>query len=321
MDMIEGPLQVEQLQAESQPRVPMATPEVLPVLDDAMVRQAIIDAESKGQNPLSLTVADAQGQTPAPETQNPVVPEKFLKPDGEVDVEKLKTSTERLNEAIQKKDEANKSVDELVREYNELQKQFRNSPNPERRMRESVPQTRPPETRTELSEPELKARILEDLQKDFVGTMADFQRSIAKNELAPLVDALEEFKQEKRDQEIRRNISEIAKSDPRILNSSIYEEVKKELASDAAYFGFKNPHKAAYLSVKERLRLGEPSQAPAQPGRAPSPILGGGTPPPTPSSSLPKDTFSSLTALDLRDRKQEEAGDAQIRAMLEKQRF
>jgi hypothetical protein len=77
-------------EGKSQPIEAIAKPE--PLLDDAAVRQAIANAEVNNQDPQTITLDEfAQGsvQNPTAQVQSPKpveVPQKFLKPDGTVDV-------------------------------------------------------------------------------------------------------------------------------------------------------------------------------------------------------------------------------------------
>jgi hypothetical protein len=115
----------------------------------------------------------------------------------------------------------------------------------------------------------------------------------------------------------RLNLQALASRDARILREDVFAAVNAKLQSDPDLWRLKNPHKAAWLEVKEEMRLGEPLPVPAQPSRA-SPVLGGGTPPSAPSSSVmsPTDVIANLHKLDLRDKKQEALGDEAIRAQL-----
>jgi hypothetical protein len=103
-----------ELQAESEQDVSVSVSKELPQeasqpafqplekLDEAAVRAATLKAAQQGIDPFSLTVGDLnQGQVPTEpkkaQAETPVeVPEKFKKPTGEVDVEKLKASTSSL---------------------------------------------------------------------------------------------------------------------------------------------------------------------------------------------------------------------------------
>src|SRR6185436_4177150 len=98
-----------------------------PTLDDNAVREAIAKAEANNQDPMTIQMnelSQAPAQNPAPSA--PEVPQKFLKPDGAVDVEKIQASTKQLDEAIQNRDPIpQKTVDDYLKEYREKEKQFR----------------------------------------------------------------------------------------------------------------------------------------------------------------------------------------------------
>lgn len=308
-----GPL-VELTPEASQP-APVAP------LDDAAVRAAIANAETQGLNPETLTISDLSTLTTtvAPTVEAPTVqvPEKFLKPDGAVDVEKLKASTKQLDEAIAKKEEGlqevQKSIDDYVREYQEKESKFRNTPNPVR-IAESLPPPIQPQTPQQLSEQQLQEIINRDMQQNPAATVAQLIDIALSQRFAPL-------EQEKKVNTVRENIKQLAEKDPRVLNPEVYKAINVELESNPELWRLKNPHKAAWLEVKERLQLGELKQAQTQPSKSASPILGGGTPPPPPSVSNginSNDPWSILNRVDLRDKKQESAADAAIRALLAK---
>ena len=337
MDMIEGPLVQEPVKETpgvgSQPRVPAIQLEQQ--LDDAKVREAIEAAEVKGIDPESLKVSDlSQGQEPKVETTEPAkvetpkpdVPEKFRKPDGEVDVEKLKTSTKQLDEALESKETAvQKTVDDYLREYEEKENKFRNLPNPEKLAADVKPQPPPqPTSLPENTDAEFREKILASMKQDFVGTIADLTDMIVEKKMEKRMKPLEEdflsTREERKQTQMRKNIQSIAEKDPRIMDGRVFNAIQKKLEDDPGLWKSKNPHKAAWLEVKEELRLGDlaPNANPAQPSKSPSPILGSGAPPSPPSSSVttPQSILSSLDKLDLRDRKQEAQADEAFRALL-----
>jgi hypothetical protein len=65
--------------------------------------------------------------------------------------------------------------------------------------------------------------------------------------------------------------------------------VNQVLDEEPGMMRLKNPHKAAWNEVKERLRLGEANTSPAQPSNV-TPTLGGGAPPSV--STLPSGPMS-----------------------------
>lgn len=329
MDIIDAPQAVEAPKGPVQSRVqPVAALSDLdPVLDDNAVRQALANAEANNQDPMSVTLEDmAKGsqvqEAPVPEAETPQVPtpevpQKFLKPDGTVDVEKLTTSTRQLDEAIQKKETAvntvQKTVDEYMAEYREKEAKFKNLPNPQR-MAAQLPSNPPPTPQQpvdvqRMSDQELEAQLIRDFNANPLLTMANFVDAAVRARVAP-IEAKEH------DGRIRENLQSLAQRDPRILRDDVFQAINQKLASDADLWKLKNPHKAAWLEVKEEMRLGEPSQAQAQPSRTTAPVLGGGTPPSVPSvsGSQPQNVIGNLDKLDLRDRKQEAMGDEAMRA-------
>jgi len=334
--MEEGPLIVEtlteQAPAQSQPTAPASNPPASG-LDDASVRAAIASAEAQGKDPESLRLADlgipqasSAPNTPArSEEPKQAVPEKFLKTDGEVDVDKLKASTEQLRDAVQDKEQKiQKSVDDYVAEYRALEKRLRETPNPEK-LAASLPAPVPPPPPPQMTDDQLRQRLAEDFQRDFVGTTTDLIDVIVNRKLAehikPIAEPIKQLQEERQDLKLRENLKKIASEDPRISDPRVFAAINEKLKNEPELWNLKNPHRAAWLEVKEELRLGElPKGVQAQPSRSPSPILGGGTPPSTPSSSSPNDPrtiLSNLDKLDLSDKKQEAMGDAAIRALIQ----
>lgn len=285
----------------SQPIDALSSPE--PLLDESQVRQAISNAEANNQDPQSITMQDF-AQVP---TQNPV-PQKFLKTDGTVDVDKLQTSTKQLDEAMQNKQAlVQKSVDD----YLEMEKKFRSMPNAEKLAAQppqiiNAPAPIPQGTLTPQQQEEIVRR---DYAADPLGTTTRLLDLMLQAKFQPI---------EERNQieQRRSNIQKIAEKDPRILQSDYFDAVNAKLQADPDLWKLKNPHKAAWLEVKEEMHLGEiPQGTQTQPSR-PSPVLGGGSPPSVPSSSVQSSGEVDFSKLDIRDRKQEAMGDDAIRAML-----
>lgn len=281
-------------------------------LDDAAVRQAMANAEANNLDPQTLTLQDfAQGQISNPPASKPVeVPPKFLKPDGAVDVEKIQASTQALDAATKVKEEAiTKTVDDYMREYNEKQTKFRNLPNPDRLPAPPViPAVSTPAPDAGQSFEEIVRR---DYQNDPLLTTTRLIDLAIQKRMEPL-----EVKE--RNDQMRSNLQALAVKDSRVLREDVFAAINAKLESDPDLWKLKNPHKAAFLEVKEEMRLGDPLPGQAQPSRPLSPVLGGGTPPSAPSTSVasPQSVIANLNALDLRDKKQEAQGDEAIRAML-----
>lgn len=279
-------------------------------LDDAQVRAAIASAEANNQDPQTIQLDElAQAPVNTPPSVPVEVPQKFLKTDGAVDVDKIQASTRQLDEAIQKKEEAiSKSVDDYMREYNERENKFRNLPNPER-LAANVPP--PPVASMPIAEiPNYEEIVRRDYAADPLGTTTRLLDLMLKQKFQPL-------EERERAEATRSNLQTLASKDSRILREDVFAKVNEKLRNDPDLWKLKNPHKAAWLEVKEEMRLGEPTQAQAQPSRPLSPVLGGGTPPSAPSSSVPSQNGNiNLDALDLRDKKQEALGDEAIRRAL-----
>lgn len=280
----------------SQPATPPAPVEKL---DGATVRAATIRAAEQGIDPFDMTVGDLsnQGQaTVSKQAELPVeVPEKFKKPNGEVDVEKLKVSTERLDEAIAKKEAELRSIDDYVKAYREKEQKLRNDLGPKvSALQKEAAAINPPPVAVPPPAPldpaTIRARIEQDFERDKIGTLSDLVDIIVNQKIgqytAPLQADLEQVRLERQDRQLRENLQDLAQKDPRILNPQVFAAITAKLDAEPDLWKLKNPHKAAWLDIKDELRLGDiPKGSQAQPSRPPSPILGGGTPSPAPSSS------------------------------------
>lgn len=295
-----------------------ALADVPPPLDDSAVRKAIALAEANNQDPQTITMAEfASPVEPKPPEIPTEVPQKFLKPDGEVDVEKIQASTRQLDEAIAKKEEAiSRTVDDYMKEYNERQTKFRTMPNPER-LAANLPQAIPPQPVVSVQptippvDQQLEEIVRRDYQADPLATTTRLIDLIVQKRFEPL-----EIRE--RAEATRSNLQELAAKDSRILREDVFAAINAKIASDPDIATRKNPHKAAWLEVKEEMRLGEPSQVQAQPSKTLSPVLGGSPPPSALSVSNPttQEVLSNLHKLDIRDKSQEALGDEAVRKAL-----
>lgn len=322
MDIIDAPQEVVKptgpIQPHAQPVAVLA--DLDPMLDDAAVRQALVNAENTGLDPTTITIEDmVKGQSSppngapvqTPEAPKAEVPEKFLKPDGTADVEKIQASSRQLDEATKVKEAAvNKTVEDYLAEYREKEAKFKNLPNPQRLAAQMPPSAPPPDV-PNMSQQELEAAIRREYDANPILTVANLVDAAIKARLEP-------FEAKDRDERVRRNIAELATKDSRVLREDVFAAIKQKLDSDPDLWKLKNPHKAAYLEVKEEMRLGEPTLAQAQPSRQSAPVLAGGTPPSAPSVSgtANQDVLANLDKIDLKNRSQEAMGDAAVRAFL-----
>lgn len=227
-----------------------------------------------------------QSPTPVAQTVPGDVPAKFLKPDGTVDVEKLQASSKQLDTALQEKV---LSVEEMVSQYKVKEAAFRNLPRQPEQVAQlaqaMVPPAPAPLQASMPSDPTvIQAQLIADLNRDPIGTIVDLVKAVNSTENKPLHEFVSGFREKQRDESMKNSLAELARTDPRISNPQLYPHVLAELDSDPNYFRLKNPYKAAWNEVKERLRLGD-AQTPAQPSKSASPILGGGSPPPVPSTT------------------------------------
>jgi hypothetical protein len=287
------------LTVEAAPDTPATNDKIFfqpePKLDEQAVREAIIRAEQTGKEPMSVTRNDLVQGTP-PEPAKPAdVPEKFKTPTGEVDVEKLKTSTEQLNEAIVKKEAAvQKTVDDYVREYRQKEQKFRSMPNPEKLAAnlQAAPPPPVPEAPARMSDQQLREILMKDYQADPIATTAQLIDIAIQKRLEP-------YEEDRKFSKVKENINSLAEKDARVLQPEVFAAINAKLdewaVDDPARLRTKNPHRLAWLEVKEEMRLGDLAKpSPAQPSKPPAPILGGGTPPPAPSSSGGPPTYETL---------------------------
>lgn len=258
-----------------------------PQLDEQAVREAIIRAEQSGKEPTSVTRNDLVQGTPTEPVKPADVPEKFKTPTGEVDVEKLKASTEQLNEAIVKKEAAvQKTVEDYLREYRQKENKFRSMPNPDKlaaNLQAAPPPAPMPDVPARMSDQQLREILMKDYQADPIATTAQLIDIAIQKRLEP-------YEEDRRFSKVKDNISTLAEKDARVLQPEIFAAINAKLdewaVDDPARLRTKNPHRLAWLEVKEEMRLGDSVKpSPAQPSKPPAPILGGGTPPPAPSSS------------------------------------
>lgn len=236
--------------------------------------------------PVLPPIASQAAVQPAAIPATPDVPAKFVLPDGTVDVEKLQASSKQLDTALAEKQ---LTVDEMVAQYRENENKLRNLPNPNNpesiaRFAQAQPAPQPMQPQNPQASDSLQAQILADLQRDPVGTIVDLVKAVNSNENKPLHEFVGTLKERQKDEGMKNSLIQLVKEDPRVANPQVYQAVLAEMESDPGYHRLKNPYKAAWNEVKARLRLGD-SQIPAQPSKTASPILGGGTPPPVPSTT------------------------------------
>lgn len=242
--------------------------------EEAMLRAMFQDAAQKG---LELNdVVPLPQAAPVPAQTIPVIPipQKFQNPDGTVDEDKLKASSERLDEAIQQKE---KTIDELLADYKEREKKLGQLGQQKAEIQRQMPPVAAPVQQTSQDLQAVEQRIREDYARDPLNTSVQLAEAIVQKKLEPFFQQMQQVEESRRDQIVRQNLTELAKSDPRILDPRLYAIVNQVLDEDPGLKQSKNPHKAAWNEVKERLRLGEPTVQ-AQPSIA-TPTLGRGAPP------------------------------------------
>ena len=271
---------------------------VAPSADEEAQMKAMFQGVTMENLDEPVKQAAPQGQPPAqsvPPAAVPVAeaPKKFLRPDGTVDEEKLKTSSEQFGKAIEQKQ---KTVDEMLAEYRDKEKQFTElgtkakqlketqAPSPASDTQQAFPQVNPNQ-----SPEQIRAQLLQLQQDDPIGFAVEIAKVVARKEAQeialPALQVTARLAEQERDSTMRQNLVQLAEKDSRVQDPALYAELITELNSDPAYFRLKNPVKSAWNEVKERLRLGEP-QGSAQSSQTPGPTLGRGAPPSV--SSLPQ---------------------------------
>jgi hypothetical protein len=120
-------------------------------------------------------------------------------------------------------------------------------------------------------------QIMADMQRDPVNTSIMLNEALITKKLEPLMQRFQQEEEVRQDTVRRDSFARLAESDPRVMQNQYYAAINQVLDEDPAMMRLKNPHKAAWNEVKERLRLGEP-MVPAQPSMS-SPQLGRGAPP------------------------------------------
>ena len=285
--------------AQGAPKFVPAVSDVKPPTADeeAQMRQLMAGVTLDNLND-TVTVPAPQGQPikPEPVVQKEApkveVPAKFQKPDGTVDEEKLKASSDQLGKAIEQKQ---KTIDEMVAEYREKEKQFTELGQKAKQLKETHPNPEPQPTPSpslinqNLSPDQIRAQLLQLQQNDPIAFAVEIAKAVAQKEandiFRPALEVTGRMIERERNTVMRSNLAQLAEKDPRIQNPQMYEALMDELNSDPAYFRLKNPQKASWNEVKERLQLGEPMGS-AQPSQTSGPTLGRGAPPSV--SSLPQ---------------------------------
>src|SRR3990167_109747 len=307
---------------EAQPApVPVPAPSLLD--QEAEIREALIAAEQRGEDVTAVKVGDVLNKPPVD------VPEKFQTPTGEADVDKIKASTRQLDEAIEKKETQNqKTVEDFLTTCNEKYAKFRSLPNPQKLAGELGVAPAPlPVSPQSMTNEQLMAQINADYQRDPIGTQMKLNELMVERLLAekvkPLEQDLEQTRAEREQNRVRQNLKEIVAKDSRVLRGDVYAAINAKLEADPDLWKLKNPHKAAWLEVKDEMHLGEPTLAQAQPSKSASPILGGGTPPPPQSSGAgpinPQVLMGALKQGDLKDPKQLDSVERAFKEYMDKE--
>lgn len=246
--------------------------------EEAELRALFQDASAKGME-LSDSVQVSQGpKSPDVIAQPPAVevPAKFKTPDGAVDEEKLKASSKQLDGAIEEK---TKSIDEMMQDYKAREKKLHELSTQKADLSRQMPPLTPND-QVNPNDPQalqLKQQILADMQRDPVQTSIMLTEALLNKKMEPLMQRFQQEEEVRQDTVRRDSFTRLAESDPRVMQNQYYAAINQVLDEDPAMMRLKNPHKAAWNEVKERLRLGEP-QVQAQPS-TPNPTLGRGAPP------------------------------------------
>lgn len=243
--------------------------------EEAQLRSLFQNASSNGLE-LSDSVTLPQNPAPAPTIQ---VPEKFKTPEGTVDEEKLKASSKQLDGAIEEK---TKSIDEMMQDYKAREKKLHELSAQKADLAKQLPSMAPLNpAQVNPNDPQvqqLHQQILSDMQRDPVQTSIMLTEALLQKKMEPLMQRFQQEDEIRQDTARRDSFTRLAESDPRVMQNKYYAAINQVLDEDPAMMRLKNPHKAAWNEVKERLRLGEPTMVQAQPSMS-SPQLGRGAPP------------------------------------------
>lgn len=263
--------------------------------EEAQIRQIMQGVTLENfDDRISVNAAPSLGQPQIPvqvvQQQAPVeIPQKFQRPDGTVDEDKLKASTENLQQAIEKKAT---TIEEALARYKELEKKHTELGVQAKQLPIVPPISSPAQTASQSGiDPQLeqvRQQLLALQREDPIAFAVEISKAVSRKEAseiaAPALLIAANIAEERKDSTMRTNLASLAEKDPRIMNPELYQTLMDELNSDPAYFRLKNPHKAAWNEVKERMRLGEPNTVQTQPS-TPGPTLGRGTPPSVPTLS------------------------------------
>lgn len=248
--------------------------------EEAQLRALFQDASAKGMD-LGDSVPAPQAM-PAPVVAAPPsvsVPEKFKTPEGTVDEDKLKASSKLLDGAIEEK---TKSIDEMMADYKERERKLHELSQQKAELGRQMPVVPPVNVQNvNPNDPQmvqLHQQILADMQRDPVNTSIMLNRALVQKELEPVLRRFQQEEEIRQDSLRRDSFTRLAESDPRVMQNQYYQAINQVLDEDPAMMRLKNPHKAAWNEVKERLRLGEPIGVQAQPSIS-APALGRGAPP------------------------------------------
>jgi hypothetical protein len=260
-------------QSGSVEKMPTAT-------EEEQIRALFKEAASQGVEELNTPIIAPK----APPVEQPYriadqpnlqIPQKFQKSDGTVDEDKLKASSERLNEAVAQKQ---KTVEELLSEYQEREKKLHGLSQQAAEIKQQMPPIPVPMPQVQQDPQALEQRLRQDFQRDALDTTVKLTDAMLEAKLAPFRERFAREEEMQRVAQMRQNVANLAQQDPRFLDPRLNAMVNQVLDEEPGMMRLKNPHKAAWNEVKERLRLGEANMPPAQPSNV-TPTLGGGAPP------------------------------------------
>lgn len=325
MPMVESDLVVEPLRNSDVPSG--SEPAGSADISEAAVRAAVMAAETDGRDPAKIPLSSLTQGSPSPtpaSAQQTEVPEKFKKPTGEVDEEKLKASTDALKQSIQQKQEKLddlKTVEDYLKEYRELESVNSSLPNArktEAKTQELLTQA-PSPAPAQMTNDQLRERLAADFQRDFVGTTSDLIDIIVERRISEKFKRVEEpiqkIMEDRKLAHLRQSIQDVAEKDARIMQPNHYRAIMEKLKTEPDYWKLKNPFRSAWNDVRDELRLGDSLTAnQAQPSKPASPILGGGTPPPSPSQGSVLSAESFVRAVSGSNHHNEKEMDALDRA-------
>lgn len=232
------------------------------------------------------------GPPPAAKAAEPTKPDpvqQFRDKDGQVSLQKVEQANEHLQKAI---DDAEARLQAAIKLNKELRQKHRKVTT-EAKSEEKTLDAKLPEVTANMT-PEIKAKFAEMLEKDPVGAIFEITRLGARSEIDPFRRDFEGFREENKDTSLARELDDIGQNG----NPWVFTEEGQRLF-DAVFqerpwlFQSRTPYKDALRFINAPAA---PATA-AAPAVKSTPILGGGSAVPPPSSAPTETPMDQLKRL------------------------